>query len=154
MATAQVSTPLKSHHGLFSTKTAGGRMPLTPSPRARAASAATNISTTSPSTPRGESIHKRDPSAFFQRSVSRSVSKFAYSPKSNIAKNRQSPKHLDLGVSDWTLTGTGPNFNYYTVKREVTEGKCSTNTRRQDYNPRATQCRRSIHPQQDCKRRS
>lgn len=113
MATAQVSTPLKSHHGIFSTKTAGGRMPLTPSPRARATSAATNMSAaSSPSTPlKGESIHKqRDPSAFFSRSISRSVSKFAYanSPKSNIAKNRQSPKHLDLGVSDWTLTGTGP----------------------------------------------
>ena len=36
------------------------------------------------------------------------MSKFAYSPKSNIARSRQSPKHLDLGVSDWTLTGTGP----------------------------------------------
>lgn len=47
----------------------------------------------------------------FSRSVSRSVSKFAYaqSPKSNIAKSRHSPKHLDLGVSEWTLTGTGPN---------------------------------------------
>ena len=110
MATTQVSTPLKSHHGLFSTKTAGGRMPLTPSPRTRATSAVTNVSThSSPSTPRGESIHKRDPAAFFSRSVSRSVSKFAYSPKSNIIKNRQSPKHLDLGVSEWTLTGTGPN---------------------------------------------
>ena len=114
MATTQVSTPLKSHHGLFSTKTAGGRMPLTPSPRARATSAATNMSTnSSPSTPlRGESIYKqRDPSAFFSRSISRSVSKFAYanSPKSNITKSRQSPKHLDLGVSDWTLTGTGPH---------------------------------------------
>lgn len=85
-------------------------MPLTPSPRARAPSAATNVSTTSsPSTPlRGESIHKRDPSAFFSRSVSRSVSRFPYSPKSNIAKGRQSPKHLELGVSEWTLTGTGP----------------------------------------------
>ena len=84
-------------------------MPLTPSPRARTTSAVTNVSATSPSTPRGESIHKRDPSAFFQRSVSRSVSKFQYSPKSNIIKSRQSPKHLELGVSEWTLTGTGPN---------------------------------------------
>ena len=37
------------------------------------------------------------------------MSKFAYaqSPKSNIAKGRHSPKHLELGVSDWTLVGTG-----------------------------------------------
>ena len=84
-------------------------MPLTPSPRARTASAVTNVSATSPSTPRGESIHKRDPAAFFHRSVSRSVSKFQYSPKSNIIKSRQSPKHLELGVSEWTLTGTGPS---------------------------------------------
>ncbi|EXJ53634.1 cell division cycle 20, cofactor-APC complex [Cladophialophora psammophila CBS 110553] len=114
MATVSVSTPLKSHHGLFSTKTAGGRIPLTPSPRQRTVSVTTNISTTSsPSTPlrREQSIHKSDPSTFFSRSISRSVSKFAYanSPKSNIAKGRQSPKQLELGVSEWTLTGTGPS---------------------------------------------
>lgn len=108
MATLSLSTPLKSHHGLFNTKTAGGRMPLTPPSRARAVSTASNAS--SPSTSHKEqSIHRqRDPSTFFARSASRSVSKFAYSPKSNIARSRQSPKHLDLGVSDWTLTGTGP----------------------------------------------
>ncbi|KIV82547.1 hypothetical protein PV11_04649 [Exophiala sideris] len=113
MATASVSTPLKSHHGLFSSKTAGGRMPLTPSPRLRTTSAPTNVSAhSSPSTPlrKEQSIHKSDPSTFLSRSVSRSVSKFAYanSPKSNIAKGRQSPKSLELGVTDWTLTGTGP----------------------------------------------
>ena len=83
-------------------------MPLTPPSRARAVSTASNAS--SPSTSHKEqSIHRqRDPSTFFARSASRSVSKFAYSPKSNIARSRQSPKHLDLGVSDWTLTGTGP----------------------------------------------
>ncbi|KIX07683.1 uncharacterized protein Z518_02337 [Rhinocladiella mackenziei CBS 650.93] len=111
MAATAVSTPLKSHHGLFSTKTASGRMPLTPSPRG---SVATNVSThSSPSTPlrKDQSIHKSDPSTFFSRSVSRSVSKFAFahSPKSNIAKGRQSPKQLELGVSEWTLTGTGPH---------------------------------------------
>lgn len=39
------------------------------------------------------------------------MSKFTYqqSPKSNIAKGKQSPRHLDLGISDWTLTGTGPH---------------------------------------------
>jgi cell division cycle 20, cofactor of APC complex len=112
MATAStLATPLKSHHGLFSTKTAGGRMPLTPSPRQRTTSVS-NVSTkSSPSTPRrkDQSIHKSDPSTFFSKSISRSVSKLALaSPKSNIAKSRQSPKQLELGVSDWTLTGTGP----------------------------------------------
>lgn len=40
--------------------------------------------------------------------LSRSTSRTAYrdSPKSNIAKAKKSPKHLELGVSDWTLTGT------------------------------------------------
>ena len=111
MATVStLSTPLKSHHGLFSTKTAGGRMPLTPSPRQRTTSLSNVSATSSPSTPlrKEQSIHKPDPT-FFSKSISRSVSKFAYanSPKSNIAKSRQSPKGLELGVSDWTLTGTG-----------------------------------------------
>lgn len=113
MATASISTPLKSHHGLFSTKTAGGRMPLTPSPRARTTSIATNVSvTSSPFTPphADRSIHKRDGSTAFSRNLSRSVSKFAYAqtPKSNIAKSKRSPKHIDVGVSDFTLIGTGP----------------------------------------------
>lgn len=87
-------------------------MPLTPSPRVRKTSTTINIPTqASPCTPPrpSQSIHKQD-ATFFSRSVSRSVSKFTYqqSPKSNIVKSRQSPKHLDLGVSDWTLTGTGP----------------------------------------------
>ncbi|KAI1045364.1 hypothetical protein LB505_013556 [Fusarium chuoi] len=33
MASVALSTPVKSHKGLFSARTAGGRMPLTPSPR-------------------------------------------------------------------------------------------------------------------------
>ncbi|KAK5091284.1 WD repeat-containing protein slp1 [Lithohypha guttulata] len=113
MATAVLSTPLKSHHGIFNTKTAGGRMPLTPSPRPRTTSLATNFSTnSSPVTPAVErSIHKRDGSTAYSRSITRSVSKFAYaqSPKSNIAKSKRPPKHLDLGVSDFTLVGTGPS---------------------------------------------
>lgn len=115
MATSAVSTPLKSHHGIFSTKTAGGRMPLTPSPRGRTTSVATNISIeSSPFTPTrqtsSQSIHKKDVSSF-SRSISKSLSKNNYqsSPKSNIVKGRQSPRHLELGVSEWTLTGTGPN---------------------------------------------
>lgn len=111
MATASVSTPLKSHHGIFSTKTAGGRMPLSPSPRARTTSITTDVSvSSSPFTPPADrSLHRQDASTAFSRSISRSVSKFAYaqSPKSNIAKAQRSPRHLDLGVSDFTLVGTG-----------------------------------------------
>ncbi|KAL8798495.1 MAG: hypothetical protein Q9182_006618 [Xanthomendoza sp. 2 TL-2023] len=115
MATVSVSTPLKSHHGLFSSRTAGGRLPLTPSPRNRTASLATNISNSSPpfTPPRqaSESIHVPTQSTYgnitshFARSASRA---HWDSPKSNIAKARSTPRHLELGVSDWILTGTGP----------------------------------------------
>lgn len=115
MATASVSTPLKSHHGIFSTRTAGGRMPLTPSPRTRTTSLAVNTSnTSSPFTPpRQSSDHTRvasqstygNLSQYFARSISQT--NYKDSPKSNIARAKNSPKHLDLGVSDWTLTGTG-----------------------------------------------
>ena len=115
MATTAICTPTKSHRGLFSTKTAGGRMPLTPSPRARTSSAATAVNVSAHSSPftpprPAQSIHKTEQTSHFHRSVSRSVSKFPYaqSPKSNIARNRHSPKHLELGVSDFTLVGTGP----------------------------------------------
>jgi cell division cycle 20, cofactor of APC complex len=83
-------------------------MPLTPSPRTRQANL---ISNSSPFTPdrADRSIHKPD-QTHFPRSISRSVSKFAYapSPKSNITQAKKSPRHLDLGVSEYTLTGTGP----------------------------------------------
>lgn len=119
MATASVSTPLKKQHGIFSSKTAGGRMPLTPSPRTRTSSLATNASPSpSPFTPpRQSSDAPRAPSksvyggnltAHFAKAVSKSSRAHRDSPKSNIARGRNSPKHLELGVSDWTLTGTGP----------------------------------------------
>lgn len=47
-------------------------------------------------------------SSYFSRSVSVSRTAYRDSPKSNIAKAKKSPKHLELGISDWTLTGTGP----------------------------------------------
>lgn len=115
MATASVSTPLKSHHGMFSARTAGGRMPLTPSPRTRTTSLANNASNnSSPFTPprqtaEGNRIVSQsvygNVSSYFSRSTSRTIPRD--SPKSNIAKAKKSPKHLELGVSDWTLTGTG-----------------------------------------------
>lgn len=115
MATASVSTPLKSHHGIFSTRTAGGRIPLTPSPRTRTTSLATNVSnTSSPFTPPRQTTESTrivsqsaygNVTSYFSRSTSRTT--YRDSPKSNIAKAKKSPKHLELGVSDWTLTGTG-----------------------------------------------
>lgn len=110
MATV-VSTPKKSHAGLFSTRTAGGRMPLTPSPRAR-----TSVNNSSPFTPErktqeSESIHAKSTyggnlSSHFAKSKSRSSHRD--SPKSNIARAAQTPRRaLELGVSDFALTGTG-----------------------------------------------
>ena len=105
-------------------------MPLTPSPRTRTASLATSDAHQySPSTPpRQTSDSIREPTyngslaAYFARSVSRSVTRPAFreSPKSNIAKAKKSPKHLDLGVSEWTLTGTGPVVSQTPSKRKDT----------------------------------
>jgi cell division cycle protein 20 (cofactor of APC complex) len=85
--------------GVFSSHLAGGRMPLTPSP----------------STPRtqlvqegaSESIHNSNVNlmARFTRSISKT--NVRDSPKSNIA-SRPSPRRTDTGVSDLSLTGTGP----------------------------------------------
>jgi len=114
MATA-VSTPIKSHTGLFSTRTAGGRMPLTPSPRTRTQTLNIN---SSPFTPErkgsdSESIRASSKSTYggnltshFTKSSSRTSHRD--SPKSNIAKGVHTPRRaLELGVSDFTLTGTG-----------------------------------------------
>ncbi|KAL3468205.1 putative cell division cycle protein Cdc20 [Aspergillus heterothallicus] len=116
MATPLVSTPVKTHHGIFSTKMAGGRMPLTPSPRRRRDSVASNNS--SPFTPprhdskttkeHVRSVYGGNLSSYFAKSVSRTSRAYRESPKSNIARVRKSPKHLELGASDWSLAGTGP----------------------------------------------
>lgn len=129
MATPSVSTPVKSHHGLFSTKTAGGRMPLTPSPHTRTASASNASNHSSPFTPprrssemgrdSGRSVYGGNLSSYFGKSVSKSSRQYRDSPKSNIARGRKSPKHLELGVSDWTLTGTGPSSTQSPSKERV-----------------------------------
>ena len=93
-------------------------MPLTPSPRTRTTSLATNTSNhSSPFTPPKQSTESvRVPShstyggnlsAYYARSASRT---YKESPKSNIAQNKKTPKHLELGVSDWNLIGTGPSI--------------------------------------------
>lgn len=89
-------------------------MPLTPSPRARTVALAQN---SSPFTPErqtsNESIRASTKSTYggnlsshFAKSASRTSHRD--SPKSNIARAAQTPRRaLELGVSDFTLTGTG-----------------------------------------------
>ena len=91
-------------------------MPLTPSPRARTTSLATNATSnhSSPFTPprqaaNGSRVASQSVYGNLSSYFAKSASKSAYrdSPKSNIAQTRNSPRHLELGVSNWTLTGTG-----------------------------------------------
>ncbi|KAJ5578512.1 WD repeat-containing protein slp1 [Penicillium hispanicum] len=137
MASASVSTPVKSIHGLFSSKTAGGRMPLTPSPRTHASGVTPQASgNESPFTPprqgeegrsKSQSVYGGNLSSYFTKSsapksnvskssVPKSSRSHRDSPKSNIARTRKSPKHLELGVSDWSLTGTGPSSSQSPAK--------------------------------------
>ncbi|KAI2471347.1 WD domain-containing protein [Annulohypoxylon bovei var. microspora] len=126
MASVAVSTPLKSHKGLFSSRTAGGRMPLTPSPRQRTVTNNVNVET-SPFTPdrqlsshdacrpAGKSVYGGNLSAHFAKSNVRASHR--NSPKSNIARSVATPrKALELGVSDFTLVGTGHTKTPASVK--------------------------------------
>ncbi|KAK5663499.1 hypothetical protein OQA88_3929 [Cercophora sp. LCS_1] len=109
MATATVSTPLKSHTGLFSSRTAGGRMPLTPSPRQRSIAAAVNLNS-SPFTPEKSNNdgHRASSKSVYPGNLTAHLKNHRDSPKSNIARVVSTPrKALELGVSDFTLTGTG-----------------------------------------------
>lgn len=117
MSTVSVSTPVKSHRGLFSSRTAGGRMPLTPSPRQQSSTTTVPVNLdSSPFTPERQSGNDCRASSKFTYSgnlmahLPRSTSKSSHrdSPKSNIARMVHTPrKALELGVSDFTLTGTG-----------------------------------------------
>lgn len=103
MATPSVLTPHKQRRdGIFSTRLAGGRAPLTPSPK--------TPRTQTVQVEQTESIHHGN--ANLMHRFSRSVSKTNVrdSPKSNIAGRRShdSPRRLDQTVSDFALTGTGP----------------------------------------------
>ena len=116
MATAAVSTPLKSHHSIFSTRTAGGRIPLTPSPRTRTGNVNLDVNPISPFTPPRQDSDglKREQESLFNTNLtsrfSRSISKTSIrdSPKSNIARTTNTPRRLELVDSNFTLTGTGP----------------------------------------------
>lgn len=114
---ALVSTPLKSHKGLFTSRTAGGRMPLTPSPRQRTASNVSIDVNSSPFTPErrpsgfdaarpaGKSVYGGNLAGHFAKA---SKSTHRDSPKSNIARGVSTPRRaLELGVSDYNLIGTG-----------------------------------------------
>lgn len=119
MASVSVSTPLKSHRGLFSSRTAGGRMPLTPSPHTRSTAVPVNLKS-SPFTPErinsdsqrapNKSVYGTNFAAQLLRSSTKAKPSKHNSPKSSIARVAVSPKKvLELGVSDFTLTGTGPH---------------------------------------------
>ena len=111
-------------------------MPLTPSPRTRTASLATNAELqSSPFTPPRQTSESTrivsqsaygNVSSYFSRSTSKTIQRD--SPKSNIAKAKRSPKHLDLGVSDWTLTGTGTTIGQ-TPSKSATRKKGPLRTR-------------------------
>ncbi|KAK1908145.1 hypothetical protein P3342_013465 [Pyrenophora teres f. teres] len=106
-------TPVKNRSSVFNTRTAGGRIPLTPSPR--------TPRTQTPDVQAHESIHGGNFMARIQRSVSKTTRD---SPKSNIARNH-TPRKLELGVSEWSLTGTGTNASSKAAtkaKKEKKEG--------------------------------
>ncbi|KAI2638483.1 WD40 repeat-like protein [Xylaria nigripes] len=122
MASATVSTPIKSHKGLFSTRVAGGRMPLTPSPLQRT-SAATGVVNHSPYTPEtyratfrpSKPVYGGNLSSHFAKTTTRASHRD--SPKSNIARSVATPrKALELGVSDFTLVGTGTSVSPPSIK--------------------------------------
>ncbi|KAF2662511.1 WD40 repeat-like protein [Lophiostoma macrostomum CBS 122681] len=111
MASPAVLTPVKSRSSVFSTRTAGGRMPLTPSPR--------TPRTQTPDVPGAhESIHGGNLMARFQRSISKANRE---SPKSNIARGN-TPRRLDVGVSEWTLTGSGTTSTSKTPAKAKKDG--------------------------------
>ncbi|KAI0170656.1 WD repeat-containing protein slp1 [Pestalotiopsis sp. NC0098] len=141
MASVAVSTPLKSHTGLFSSRTAGGRMPLTPSPRQRQNTSTANLSLeSSPFTPEkksssgaGKSVygggnlaaHFAKASTRSQREAPKREASKRESTKSNIARGVSTPRKLELGVSDFALVGTG---NTKESKKTSTKQKSSKTT--------------------------
>ncbi|KAI5282353.1 ubiquitin-protein transferase activating protein, partial [Ascosphaera acerosa] len=135
MATATITSPLKTHHGMFSSKTVGGRLPLTPSPHAAKAAnmAAKPAEADSPATTATTREDKKEAGADADKELSSSkasssvysngnlAAKFraARSARSSVtstprssatrtAAHSNTPKHLEMGVSDFTLSGTGP----------------------------------------------
>ena len=121
MATAAVHTPVKSHSKIFSTRHAGGRAPLSPSPRTRTSTNQSPFTPPAPSSRRDSEWHaekKKYPNAprgslhdtfaaLAQSSAKRPSNRSSpSSAKSNIAVPNASPLRLDLGVSEWNLTSS------------------------------------------------
>lgn len=108
MATASVFTPIKQRRdGIFSTRLAGGRVPLTPSPQSTPKTVNLEAS---------ESIHHGNVNLTSRFSRAQSKTNVRDSPKSNIARrHQQSPRGLDL-ASEFTLTGTGPRSSVTSAK--------------------------------------
>ncbi|KAH0602591.1 uncharacterized protein H6S33_008672 [Morchella sextelata] len=119
-----VQTPRKSHSTLFSSRTAGGRMPLTPSPRARAVQNQSPFTPPRQRQPEPEWNVDRKPTksgslqAAFESLKVSGASKTRPAPPAAAAasksaplatspKSTRSPLELNLGVSEWSLTGSG-----------------------------------------------
>ena len=108
-------------------------MPLTPSPKTQATSLTNNLSSnSSPFTPgkssgdqraSSHSTYRGNLSSYFSRSIVKSSAATRDSPKSNIARSNKSPRRLELGVSDWALTGTG-SVACQTPSKEKSRREC------------------------------
>lgn len=89
-------------------------MPLTPSPRQRTTTTTVPVNSSSPFTPERQTssndLFRPAAKATYSGNLSAHFSRsHRDSPKSNIARGVPTPrKVLELGVSDFTLTGTGP----------------------------------------------
>ncbi|PSN71727.1 WD40 repeat-like protein [Corynespora cassiicola Philippines] len=133
MASPAVLTPVKSRSSVFSTRTAGGRMPLTPSPR--------TPRTQTPDVQAQESIHGGSFMSRIQRSITKATRD---SPKSNIARSTHSPRRLELGVSEWELTGTGKpaaTKPAKPTKASKTKSTTATKTKKEGIRSRPTKTR-------------
>ncbi|KAK3396408.1 WD-repeat-containing protein slp1 [Sordaria brevicollis] len=129
MSTPSVSTPKKSHTGLFSTRTAGGRAPLTPSPHHNANVKASPFnkdkSNKDGQKAPAKSVYPGNLSSHLARAASTKTN--CASPKSNIARGASTPKKaLELGVSEFTLTGTGPQAQEQTETASTPKPKKTT----------------------------
>jgi len=109
-------------------------MPLTPSPRMRVAQQVNNSSPFTPERPTSrdegirasKSTYGGNLATHFQKSASRT---HRDSPKSNIARNAQTPRHaLELGVSDFTLVGTGAKTPASTKRKAPLRQKSNKTT--------------------------
>lgn len=115
MATLSVITPVKRRDGIFSTRFAGGRAALIPSPQTPKRVVEAEVPT--------ESIHHgRNLISSFSRAASKTHVRD--SPKSNILRaSHNSPRRLDLGISDFALTGTGPTASARATPQRPRSGR-------------------------------